>query len=58
MLNYHNIDKFRRSNSYIENYNRHLKNKLKPFIYKNKNSKIDWIFFFGFLIEEENIYRN
>ena len=48
MLNYHNIDKFRRSNSYIENYNRHLKNKLKPFIYKNKNSKIDWIFFQDF----------
>ena len=48
MLNYHNIDKFRRSNSYIENYNRHLKNKLKPFIFKNKNSKIDWIFFWDF----------
>ena len=32
MLNYHNIDKFRRSNSYIENYNRHLKNILQSFI--------------------------
>ena len=58
MLNYYKIEKFRRSNSYIGNYNKHLKTLLKPFIYKNKNSKIDWIFFLGVLIDEENTYRN
>ena len=58
MLNYNKLEKYRRSNSYIERYNKHVKTLLKPFIYKNKNSKIDWIFFIGFLIDEENTYRN
>ena len=57
MLNYHNLDKFRRSNSYIENYNKHIKNILRPFIYSKKNNTIDWIYFLGLLIEEENEYR-
>jgi hypothetical protein len=32
ILNYFNIKKFRHSNSYIENYNKHAKTALRPFI--------------------------
>ena len=57
MLNYNNLEKFRRSNSYLENYNKHIKSVLNPFLLKTKNYKVDWIIFIGFIISEEE-YRN
>ena len=57
ILNYNKLEKYKRSNSYIETYNRHIKNSLRPFIYCKKNNNIDWIYFIGFLIEEENEYK-
>ena len=56
ILNYNKIEK-KRYNSYIETYNRHIKNSLRPFIYCKKNNNIEWIYFIGFLIEEENEYK-
>ena len=53
MLNYNKLDRFRRINSYLKNYNKHIKSVLNPFLLKTKNYKIDWIIFLGFLISEE-----
>ena len=43
-----NIEKYKRSNSFIENYNRHIKSILRPFIYYKKNNFIDLVYFLGF----------
>ena len=55
MHNFHNLDKYRRLNSYIENYK--IKNILRPFLQSKENNTIDRIYFLGFLIEEKNEYR-
>ena len=57
ILNYNKIEKYKRSNSYIETYKRHIKNSLRPFIYCKKNNNIELIYFIGFLIEEGNEYK-
>ena len=57
MLNYNNLEKFKRSNSYLENYNKHIKSVLNPFLLKTINYKINIIIFIGFIISEEE-YRN
>jgi len=53
--------KIKKSISFIENYIRDVKTILKPFIYKDKKSSIDWldwIIFLGLIIDKENNIRN
>ena len=58
ILNYNKLDIYKRSNSYIEIYNKYIKNMIRPFIYCKKINTIDWIYFIGFLIEKENDYKS
>ena len=48
ILIYNKLEKYKRSNSYIETYKRHIKNSLRPFIYCKKiiawNRYIVWFF--------------
>ena len=54
ILNYHNIEKFKRANSFLENYNKHIKQVLSPFLYNKKKGNIESIYFLGFISEKEN----
>ena len=54
MLDYSNITKNQRSNSYIENYNRRIKLKLSKFLYGKNKCKISWLLFLYFIKNEEN----
>ena len=56
MLNYNNISKNIRSNSYIENYNRRLKLKLSKFLYGKNKCLVTWPLLLYFIINEENEY--
>ena len=56
-LNYYNITKIQRSNSYIENYNRHIKLSLRPFVNKKGITTLSRPIFIGFLINEESLYK-
>ena len=58
MLNYSNIDKSIRSNSYIENYNRRIKLKLSKFLYGKNKCLITWPLLLFFIINEENEYKH
>ena len=52
------MNKVQRSNSYIENYNLRIREKLNPFTNKLGISVIPWPVFLSFLIEEENFYKS
>ena len=54
ILNYAYINKIQRSNSYIENYNRHIRNELYPFLNKKGTTIINWPLFLSFIIGEYN----
>ena len=56
-LNYMWLKKEQRSNSYLENYNRRIKQKLSSFLYGKNKSRISWPLLIYFLIKEENEYR-
>ena len=58
MLDYSNITKNQRSNSYIENYNRRIKLKLSKFLYGKSKCKISWPLFLYFIKNEENDVKN
>lgn len=58
MLNYSNLNKNIRSNSYIENYNRRIKLKLSKYLYGKNKSLITWPILLYFIINEEQEYRN
>ena len=58
MLNYVYISKEQRSNSYIENYNRIVKEKLSNFLYGKNKCRISWPLMLYFIINEENEYKN
>ena len=58
MLDYSNINKSVRSNSYIENYHRKIKLKLSKFLYGKNKSLITWPLLLYFIINEEQEYRN
>ena len=58
ILNYIYLIKEQRSNSYLENYNRLIKQKLSTFLYGRNKCKISWPLFLYFIINEENEYRN
>ena len=45
------------SNSYIENYNRHIKLKLSKYLFGKFKTKISWPFFIFFKRNEEEEYR-
>ena len=53
MLNYSDLSKYERSNSYIENYNRRIKLKLSKFLYGKNRCKISWPLFIYFIKNEE-----
>ena len=55
MLNYIYLHKELRSNSFIENYNRRIRQKLGPLL-KRKGDNIVNVFF-SFIINEENYYK-
>ena len=57
-LNYAYLKKEQRSNSYLENYNRRIKQKLSNFLYGKNKCRISWPLLLYFLIQEENEYRN
>ena len=57
MLNYNNISKNIRSNSYIENYNRRIKLKLSKFLYGKNKCLVTWPLLLFFITNEENEYR-
>lgn len=57
-LNYIYIDKKQRSNSYIENYNRRIREILGPYVTKRGRSIIPWPLFLIFLYNEEINFRN
>ena len=57
-LNYMWLKKEQRSNSYLENYNRRIKQKLSSFLYGKKKCRISWPLLIYFLIKEENEYRS
>lgn len=52
-LNYIYLDKKQRSNSYLENYNRRIKDILGPFLSKRGKTVIPWPLFITFLKNEE-----
>ena len=54
MLDYSQISKSQRSNSYIENYNRRIKLKLSNFLYGKNKCKISWPLFLYFITHEED----
>ena len=56
-LNYIYLNKKERSNSYIENYNRRIKDQLKPFLSKRGRSIVSWPIFLMFIINEENYFN-
>ena len=58
MLDYTNLDKFQRSNSYIENYNRRIKLKLSKYLYGKSKCKISWPLFLYFIKNEEKDVKN
>ena len=58
ILNYKNINRLQRTNSYIENYNKRIREILGPYVYKIGISVIPWPLFLSFIIYEENFYRN
>ena len=51
ILDYTNLSKEERSNSYIENYNRRIKIKLSKNLYRKNKGKIYWPLFFIFYKE-------
>lgn len=57
LLDYSDIDKALRSNSYIENYNKLIKQKLSPYLFGRSKTKISWPLFIYFIKEEEEFYR-
>lgn len=57
-LNYAFIKKPQRSNSYLENYNRRIREVLGPYCSKKGISVIPWPLFLSFFIHEEEFYRN
>ena len=57
-LNYMWLKKEQRSNSYLENYNRRIKQKLSSFLYGKNKCRISWPLLIYFLIKEENEYRS
>ena len=54
MLDYSQISKSQRSNSYIQNYNRRIKLKLSNFLYGKNKCKISWPLFLYFITHEED----
>ena len=58
MLDYSNIKKEYRFNSYIENYNRRIKLKLSKYLLGKNKYKITWPLFIYFIKEEENDIKN
>ena len=58
MLNYVYLSKEQRCNSYIENYNRIIKEKLSNFLYGKNKCRISWPLLLYFIINEENEYKN
>ena len=54
MLDYSQISKSQRNNSYIENYNRRIKLKLSNFLYGKNKCKISWPLFLYFITHEED----
>ena len=56
-LDYRKIDKKYRSNSYIENYNKRIKQKLSSYLFGKSKTKISWPLFNHFIVQEENDYR-
>ena len=58
MLNYAYLTKEQSSNSYFENYNRIIKEKLSNFLYGKNKCRITWPLFFYFIINEEDEYKN
>ena len=57
ILNYSNLKKDERSNSYIENYNRIIKIKLSKYLYGKNHCRISWPLFIYFIKNEEKEYR-
>ena len=58
LLDYSEINKEFRSNSYIENYNRRKKSKLSKYLLGKNKCKITWPLFNYFIKEEENDIKN
>ena len=57
LLNYSYINKIQRSNSYIESYNKHIKNELYPYLNKKGTTIINWSLFPSFIIIEEYNFK-
>ena len=58
LLDYSEINKEFRTNSYIENYNRRIKLKLSKYLLGKNKCKITWPLFNYFIKEEENDIKN
>ena len=58
MLNYVYLSKEQHSNSYLEIYNRVIKEKLINFLYGKYKCRISWPLLFYFIISEEIEYKN
>ena len=56
-LNYIYINKIQRSNSYLENYNRRIKDILRPFLTKRGKSIIPWPLLLALIRNEEKHFR-
>ena len=56
-LDYIYINKKQISNSYLENCNRRIREKLGPFLTKRGKSIIPWPLFLTFIIDEENYFK-
>ena len=55
-LNYEFLKKEQRSNSYLENYNRRIKQKLSNFLIGKNKCRISWPLLLYFVINEEIRY--
>ena len=56
-INYFNLKKEYRSNSYLENYNRNIKLKLSEYLLGKNQCKLNWPLIIQFLRNEEEFYR-
>ena len=56
-INYFNLKKEYRSNSYLENYNRNIKLKLSDYLLGKNQCKLNWPLIIQFLRNEEEFYR-
>ena len=57
LLNYYNLNKIQRTNCYLENYNKRIKEKLEPYLGYIGFSFVPRPVFISFIIFEENYFK-